>query len=61
MPGKNPASAAPRKNRTTPKLVGPTTRAVMPARMPQEIMMRAIHIRAPTFSMTRLLGTSKMK
>ena len=31
------------------------------ARMPQVIMMRAIHSRAPTFSMITLLGTSKMK
>ena len=37
------------------------TSAVMPAKMPQVIMMRAIHMRAPTFSMTMLLGTSKMK
>ena len=29
--------------------------------MPQVIMMRAIHSRAPTFSMITLLGTSKMK
>jgi hypothetical protein len=44
-----------------PKLVDPVTVAVIPAGMPQVIMMRAIHNRAPTFSMTRLLGTSKMK
>ena len=35
--------------------------AVMPASIPAVIMMRAIHSRAPTFSMIRLLGTSKMK
>jgi len=42
-----------------PKLVGPVTVAVIMARMPQEIMMRAIHKRAPTFSMIKLLGSSK--
>jgi len=61
MPGKNPASATPSRKRTMPKLVGPVTVAVMPASIPQVIMMRAIHSRAPTFSMIRLLGTSKMK
>ncbi len=44
-----------------PKLVDPVTRAVNPARMPHVIIMRAIQIRAPTFSMITLLGTSKMK
>ena len=44
-----------------PKLVDPVTVAVMPARIPQVIIMRAIHNRAPTFSMIRLLGTSKIK
>jgi hypothetical protein len=29
--------------------------------MPQVIMMRAIHIRAPNFFSSRLLGTSKRK
>ena len=44
-----------------PKLVVPVTKAVAPAKMPQVIMMRAIHIRAPTFSMITLLGTSNRK
>ena len=43
------------------KLVEPVTVAVRPARMPQVIMMRAIHSLAPTFSMITLLGTSNMK
>jgi len=43
------------------KLVDPVTRAVAPAKRPQVIMIRAIQSRAPTFSMIRLLGTSKMK
>jgi len=60
IPGKNPASATPR-NRMAAKLVDPVTKAVAPAKRPQAIMMRAIHSRAPTFSMIRLLGTSKMK
>ncbi len=61
MPGKKPASAAPSRKRTTEKLVDPVTRAVSPAKMPQVTMIRAIHIRAPTFSRITLLGTSKMK
>ena len=43
------------------KLVVPPMKAVMPERMPQVIMIRAIHSRAPTFSMMMLLGTSKTK
>ena len=61
MPGKKPASATPSRKRTTPKLVAPVTKAVAPAKMPQVIMMRAIHSRAPTFSRMMLLGTSKRK
>ena len=61
MPGKKPASATPSRKRTMEKLVVPVTNAVAPAKMPQVIMMRAIQIRAPTFSMITLLGTSKMK
>ncbi len=61
MPGKNPASATPRKKRTTAKLVEPVTKAVAPAMTPQLIMMRAIQIRAPTFSRMTLLGTSNRK
>ncbi len=41
--------------------MAPTTNAVRPAKMPQVIMIRAIQMRAPTFSRTTLLGTSKMK
>ena len=61
IPGKNPASATPSRKRTAAKLVDPVTKAVAPAKRPQVIMMRAIQSRAPTFSMTKLLGTSKMK
>ncbi len=43
------------------KLVVSKTKAMAPAKMPHVIMMRAIQIRAPTFSMMTLLGTSKMK
>ena len=43
------------------KLFGPMANAVAPEISPQLIMMRAIHSRAPTFSMTMLLGTSKMQ
>ncbi len=61
MPGKKPASAAPSRKRIVAKLVVPATTAVSAAKMPQVIMMRAIQIRAPIFSSTILLGTSKMK
>ena len=61
MPGKKPASATPSRKRTMAKLVVPVTKAVAPAKMPQVIMMRAIHSRAPTFSMITLLGTSNRK
>jgi hypothetical protein len=44
-----------------PKLVALVTKAVAPAKMPQVIMMRAIHSRAPTFSRMTLLGTSNRK
>ena len=58
MPGKNPASARPSRKRTVMKLQGPVHKAVAPERIPQVIMMRAIQMRAPTFSMIMLLGTS---
>jgi hypothetical protein len=58
MPGKNPASQTPRKKRIVAKLVEPVTKAVAPENNPQVIMMRAIQMRAPTFSSTRLLGIS---
>src|SRR4029077_15407092 len=58
MPGKNPASPTPSKKRTPAKLVAPVTKAVAQENRPQVIMMRAIHIRAPTFSRMMLLGTS---
>jgi len=51
----------PSNSRTAEKLVGPVTSAVQAERIPQVIMMRAIHSRAPTFSRITLLGTSKMK
>jgi hypothetical protein len=37
------AKALHNKNRTATKLVGPTTIAITPARMPQVIMIRPIH------------------
>ena len=45
----------------TAKLCTPVAKAVAAASRPQVIMIRAIHSRAPTFSMMMLLGTSKMK
>jgi len=44
------------QERSTAKLVVPVTNAVAAASSPQEIMIRAIHSRAPTFSMMMLLG-----
>ena len=61
MPGKKPASAEPSRKRISAKLLVPVTTAVRAAKMPQVIMMRAIQMRAPIFSSTMLLGTSKMK
>ena len=43
------------------KLVVPVTKAVAVAKMPQVIMIRAIQMRAPTFSMITLDGTSNRK
>ena len=51
----------PSRKRKTPKLVAPVTNAVAAAKIPQVIMMRAIQMRAPTFSMITLLGTSNRK
>ncbi len=43
------------------KETGPVTKAVAAEMRPQVIMMRQIHSRAPTFSSTRLEGTSSRK
>ena len=58
MPGKNPASAAPRRNRSAKKLHGPRTSIMADETTPHEIMIRAIQMRTPTRSRIRLLGTS---
>jgi hypothetical protein len=60
-PGKNPASAAPRRNRIRYSDVGPVTSAIAPAKMPHVSMIRAIQRRAPTRASSRLLGTSHRK
>ena len=60
MPGKKPASATPSRKRSTYRLVGVDTNAVPADSSPHVIMMRAIHSRAPTRSMTMLLGTSNI-
>ncbi len=61
MPGKNPASAAPSRNRMHERLTGPRTNIIAEAIAPQVTMMRAIHRRAPTRSRIRLLGSSSRK
>jgi hypothetical protein len=61
IPGKNPASASPNKNRIVKNEYGPTTKAVRPEMIPQVTSIRAIQVRAPTFSRITLLGTSKRK
>ncbi len=61
MPGKNPASATPSRNRIAWKLYGPLTKLIPIATMPQEIMIRAIQIRAPKYCSARLLGTSNRR
>ena len=60
-PGKKPASAAPSRNRSTRKLVGPPINAKAADTTPQEIMIRAIHRLAPNRCSPRLLGTSSKK
>jgi hypothetical protein len=61
MPGKKPASATPSRKRMMRRLVEPVTNAVSAEMMPQVSMMRAMQMRAPTFSRIRLLGTSNRK
>ena len=61
MPGNSPASASPSKKRMVTKLHGPVQNAVAPDNSPQLTMIRAIQIRAPTFSRMMLLGTSNRK
>ncbi len=58
MPGNSPASAMPRITRAAMKPVPLRTNMVAIETTPQPIMIRAIHRRAPTRSMIRLLGTS---
>ena len=60
-PGKNPASATPRRKRVTKKLVSPLTNPIAIAKTPHVSMMRANQRRAPTLERMRLLGTSPMK
>ena len=43
------------------KRLAPRTKTMQVEMMPQVIMMRAIQSRGPTFSMMRLLGTSKRR
>jgi hypothetical protein len=61
MPGKNPASATPSPNRSQKKDCAPRTNIIAAQTIPQEIIMRAIHRRAPMRSRIMLLGISKMK
>jgi hypothetical protein len=61
MPGKKPASAAPRRKRTALKLKGPDANVVAIETRPHTIAMRAIQKRAPTLASARLLGTSNRK
>ncbi|MOA04883.1 hypothetical protein D3C78_1244560 [compost metagenome] len=59
-PGKNPASAAPSKKREIAYEVGPVMKAVQQPTIPQVIIILAIQIRAPNFSIAILLGISNM-
>src|SRR5437764_11082941 len=61
MPGKKPASVRPKRKRNVAKLAIFHENIMADATTPQESMIRAIHLRAPTFSRMRLLGTSKMR
>jgi len=59
-PGKKPASATPKRNRTTYSEVSFQTKHVAAKIRPQVTMIRAIQNLAPTLCMIRLLGISKM-
>lgn len=61
IPGKNPASATPSRNRSTISTVPLGTNAIAVATIPQVIMIRAIHLRAPNLCNARLLGTSSSR
>ena len=61
IPGKNPASATPSRNRSTTSTVPFGTNAIALATTPQLIMIRAIHLRAPNRCSARLLGTSSSR
>jgi len=61
MPGNSPASAAPSRKRSTQKLTGSVTKAVIIDSTPQVTQMRHIHSRAPKRCSIRLEGTSKKK
>ena len=61
IPGKNPASIAPSRNRSPMNDQVPLTSAIPAETNPQLIMIRAIHRRAPTRSSAMLLGTSNRK
>jgi len=51
----------PSRKRSALNDIAPFTKIMHSDTMPQEIMIRAIHIRAPNFFSATLLGTSKKK
>ena len=55
------AKARPSMKRRTANMIGPCTKAKAIETSAQVIMMRAIQMRAPTFSMIRFEGTSKTR
>ena len=57
-PGKKPASATPRRKRSTTSCSKFCTHVNRAATMPQLTMMRASHLRAPNLWSARLRGTS---
>lgn len=61
IPGKKPASATPSRKRSSTRVVALGTKAIAVATMPQVIMMRASHLRAPNLCRARLLGTSSTR
>jgi hypothetical protein len=61
MPGKNPASATPSRNRSSTSTDPFGTNAIAVASTPQVTMIRAIHRRAPNRCSARLLGTSSSR
>ena len=56
MPGRKPASVTPTRKRSAYRLAGPLANRVAVEASPQAIIMLPIHLRAPMWASTILLG-----